>query len=387
MISFMIIVTFQTLEAKAAWGDFDTSFGLQGATVDPITGYYPRSVVIQPDGKILVTGYRVTTLGGKGFFLRRYLSNGQLDTAFGNNGAATVPEPTFINADYRGERIVVQSNGKIAVAGWANGDYAVWQFTSSGRGDPAFGQNGLQVLTRYPLIGSEKPEINIQNGKILLSLPKELENNSRLALIRLTSNGTIDNAFGNFGESLTNLFGTGFGTIVETNGAITVSGNKFDGSYTKGLERKLANGQTDLSFFPTPSSWNGTLRQGLVKSANGKYVLAILNLAGNGSVTLFLDKFSSSGVFESSLAPYNGFQISGCPDVFTYQNDGKLLVQSAGKIFRLNAELNGGTMETNSCSNLNGISNFARAAVQTDDKMVVTGVANNYLILARLLPN
>lgn len=63
-----LAMLFQTLEIKAAWGDFDTSFGFQGVTFETITGYHPRSVAIQTDGKILVTGYRITPFGGKGFF-------------------------------------------------------------------------------------------------------------------------------------------------------------------------------------------------------------------------------------------------------------------------------------------------------------------------------
>ena len=382
-ISFMML--FQTVETNAAWGDFDTSFGLQGATIDAITGYHPRSVAIQTDGKILVTGYRITLFGGKGFFLRRYLSDGQLDTAFGTDGAATGPEINSKNTDYRGEIIVVETNGKIAVSGTANGYYAVWQFTASGSRDKTFGQNGLQNLTSYPVIGTIFPEINIQRGKLLLSIRKQIGNSYRVILVRLTSSGAIDGTFGNSGESLTELNGIyNSGTVVETDLTITIGGIRFNDVSAEGLERKTPNGQTDLSFFPTYSGSLGLLAPGLVKMANGKYVMRTVNLGSN--YTVFLDKFSSTGIFESKVSPYNGFSGS-CPDIFTNQKDGKVIIQTVGVLFRLNTELDLSSLETNYCSNLSGISNFARAAIQSDDKIVVAGIYNDYLMIVRLLPN
>lgn len=396
LAAIIFMMTFQAFETKAAWGDFDTSFGFQGATVDPITGYKPLSVAIQPDGKILVTGYRTTIFGGKGFFLRRYLSDGQLDTTFGTNGAAIGPETHFINSDYRGDKIVVQANGKIAVAGWANGFYAVWQFNSSGVRDTTFGQKGLRILTEYQLTCSTHPgmnsgfaEMNIQGGKLLLSLGKKKGDTCRVALVRLTSSGTLDFSFGNSGESLTEIFhgARGSGTVIETNGKITIGGVKFNNISTRGLERKSANGQDDLTFSPAPIFSFGIIYSGLVKTTNGKYAMRWGNIASNGSITFILDKFNSNGILESSNSLYNGFPIAGCPEVFTNQNDGKLIAHFDGYLFRLNAELDTSSIETNVCPNLSQIGILSRAAIQTDDKMVVAGVYSNYLVLVRLLPD
>ncbi|PYT00031.1 MAG: hypothetical protein DMF63_08660 [Acidobacteria bacterium] len=285
---------------NAAWGDFDTSFGFQGVTVDPITGYVPLSTAIQPDGKILVTGYRTTSFGRKGFFLRRYLSDGQLDTSFGTNGAALGPETNSFTTDYRGVTIVVQPHGKIAVAGWSNGCYAVWQFSSTGIKDKTFGQNGLLSLTSYPATGY--PELNIQSGKLLLSLGKQDVNTHLVALVRLTSIGALDGTFGNSGESLTGVSGAkGSGTVIEPDGKITIGGGKFDDPNAKGLERKLANGQNDPTFSAPPNFSFGIIFPGLVKMANAKYAIRTGNLAGNGSITFYLERASSG--FRNHAAP------------------------------------------------------------------------------------
>jgi uncharacterized delta-60 repeat protein len=385
-----MVVLIQTLDTKAAWGDFDTSFGFQGAAADMVTGHHPRSVALLPDGKrILVTGHRTASGSGDRFFLRRYLPNGQLDTAFGTNGAAIGPETNSLATLYRGDSIAVQADGKIAVAGWANGYYAVWQFQSNGKPDRTFGVNGLQILTSYPVIGGSYPEMNIHNGRLLLSLRKQIGGDLRVVLVKLTLSGSIDSAFGNSGESLTRIWGgyRGFGTVVEADLKITVGGVKFDDVYDKGLERKLANGQDDPAFSPPAISSFGIISPGLVKMTNGKYAMRWGNPASNGSVTLMLEKFGSNGVLESGLSPYNQYPTEGCPEVFTNQNDGKLIVQYLGLLFRTNNELDGSSIEINDCSNLGGLSIIARAAIQSDDKMVVAGVYNGYLMLARLLPD
>jgi hypothetical protein len=130
----------------------------------------------------------------------------------------------------------------------------------------------------------------------------------------------------------------------------------------------------------------GSITPGLVKMANGKYAMKWDNHGGDGSTTLLLRKFSPAGVFESSVSPYNTHTFLNCPEVFTNQNDGKLIVPFRGLLFRLNDELDG-TIEMSDCSNLSPMSATARAAIQPDDKMVVAGVYNGYLMLVRLLPN
>src|SRR5688500_9054706 len=100
ILTVVLVLAFHAFESRAAWGDYDPSFGFQGVVGDPVTGHIPQGIVIQPDGKILITGYRTLTVGGKGFFLRRYLANGQLDTSFGTNGAAFGPEIISRGSDH-----------------------------------------------------------------------------------------------------------------------------------------------------------------------------------------------------------------------------------------------------------------------------------------------
>ncbi len=380
----VLAIIFQASEARAAWGDLDTSFGFGGVAIDAVTGYVPRDVAFQPDGKILVTGYRTSNLGGNVFFLRRYLSNGSLDTAFGLNGEASGFSSGGLRLNHRGQKIAVLPNGKIAVVGTANGFYAVWQVTASGRNDRTFGQNGLEILSRFPAIGSS--EINIQSGKILLSLAVQSDS-TYIALLRLTSSGTLDGTFNGSGVAVTSIFQTANGeggTVVDADGKITVGGRKSSDFYHPlGLERRLENGQPDPSFLPTDSA-TFDLRGGLVKLANGKYAMRSMMLDSNFNAIWLVKEFSSAGAYESNTSLFGGFYTT-CPNIFANQSDGKVVIFGTDRLFRLNAELD--AMETLYCSDLAGIPENSRASIQSDDKMVVFGVDNGRLMLTRLLPD
>jgi uncharacterized delta-60 repeat protein len=75
-------------------GSPDTSFGSGGVEVTspPPNGdaYFARSVMVQADGKIAVAGdQKSNTSGAHSFMVARYNTNGSLDTSFGVNGIAT----------------------------------------------------------------------------------------------------------------------------------------------------------------------------------------------------------------------------------------------------------------------------------------------------------
>ncbi len=385
ILTVVLVVTFHALEIKAAWGDYDTSFGFRGVAADPVTGHTPQGIVVQPDGKILVTGSRTLVTGGRGFFLRRYLASGQLDTSFGTNGAASGPEQLLSRgSDHRGHNILVLPNGKIAVNGWANGVHAVWQFTAAGLRDLTFGVKGLKILDDYPVPESApyRGDINLQGGKVLLSLRRRAGDDSRLVLVRLNANGTFDSTFGVGGVSTTDIdHRLRVGTVVESNGTVTVGGNKPGTYFDIQIDRVLANGQPDPNLV-SESVFGFAVLPGLLKLADGKYLMASLNIAV-GSGTLGFYKFDASGAFDSAQSSYNFVQTQDCPKIFTNQSDGKFIIEFFGKLVRKDADLSSYT-EVNYCSNLNEA--FTYAALLPNDKMISVGTYNGSLILARTLP-
>jgi uncharacterized delta-60 repeat protein len=68
-------------------GSLDTRFGTAGQVTTDLGGVNQsaNSVVIQPDGKLVIAGVYAPN-GPSEFFLARYTSSGTLDPTFGNNG-------------------------------------------------------------------------------------------------------------------------------------------------------------------------------------------------------------------------------------------------------------------------------------------------------------
>ncbi|MBC8873188.1 MAG: VCBS repeat-containing protein, partial [Planctomycetes bacterium] len=105
------------------------SFGSNTANPDPPPLESARAVALQPDGKIVVVG----GFDSDNMAVRRFNSDGSLDTAFGSGGQATV--------DFGGQDeafgVAVQSDGGIVAAGYtlaAETQFALARFGSSAAG-------------------------------------------------------------------------------------------------------------------------------------------------------------------------------------------------------------------------------------------------------------
>src|SRR5687768_8287360 len=90
-------------------GALDTSFGGDGIVTSPLAG--ATSVASQADGKVLVAGHTAEM-----FAVQRFNVDGSPDTSFDGDGQVT----TAIGSSARANAIVVQSDGRILVAGHAD---------------------------------------------------------------------------------------------------------------------------------------------------------------------------------------------------------------------------------------------------------------------------
>src|SRR5687767_13941935 len=90
-----------------------------------------RSVILQPDGKILVAGYSYNSTDD--FALVRYNADGSLDTTFDGDGKVTTAVGASTDA---GWSTTLQPDGRILVAGYAwngaNYDFALTRYNSNG---------------------------------------------------------------------------------------------------------------------------------------------------------------------------------------------------------------------------------------------------------------
>ena len=99
-------------------GILDNTFGTSGKVITQFVGdAVSSSLVLQPDGKIIVAGYSFTPTSLLDFALARYLTNGNLDTSFGTGGKLY----TEMGAGGNGiTSLALQADGKIIAGGIFN---------------------------------------------------------------------------------------------------------------------------------------------------------------------------------------------------------------------------------------------------------------------------
>jgi uncharacterized delta-60 repeat protein len=117
-------------------GSPDRSFGTGGRVTLRYRGANARSVAIQVDGRIVVSGYNMW-----GLAVARFKSDGSLDRSFADRGVLEPPTPMV-----GGFALAVQPNGRIVVAGDHDiFEVAVVRLLADGRYDGSFGEDGIAI--------------------------------------------------------------------------------------------------------------------------------------------------------------------------------------------------------------------------------------------------
>ena len=224
------------------------SFGTDGKVRTDFAGDEdaPEDVVIQPDGKIVVAGYRDFN-GVPGFAVARYLPNGAPDTSFDTDGRVS----TTLNGNAFGRAVALQSNGKIVVAGTvlfgvAGSNFVVVRYNSNGALDNTFGPNstGVAFADVVPNGDDRANDLVLQtDGKIIAAghTGSPFGNSANFALVRWLPNGLLDTSFGTGGIVKT-IFGTtdgDFGALIhgvalQSDGKIVAAGDTQDIQFNTG---------------------------------------------------------------------------------------------------------------------------------------------------------
>lgn len=146
-------------------GNRDQGFGLDGiASYDYDEDDEIISVRVQPDGKILFSGFTGDD-GDYSFALMRVHHDGQVDHDFGDDGFITGPGANLATS------LEIQSDGKILVSGSYQSEtgkeVALSRYLSDGTPDAEFGENGLMTTAAAPSCQANAMLIQ-PDGKILL---------------------------------------------------------------------------------------------------------------------------------------------------------------------------------------------------------------------------
>lgn len=227
-------------------GSLDTTFGTGGKVLTDFLNNDDEAfaVVIQPDGKLVVAGYRADSNFDLDFALVRYHANGSLDNSFGTGGKVTTD---FFGSDDQGFALLRQPNGKLIVAGAAintksfESEFALARYSEDGTLDETFGTNG-KTTTEFDEGSSASSMALLPDGKIIAAgfaftshddrRPSHGEVTGNFALVKYNADGSVDESFGEGGKVITDFFGEDDSInalALQTNGKIIAVGSAVTG--------------------------------------------------------------------------------------------------------------------------------------------------------------
>jgi uncharacterized delta-60 repeat protein len=204
-------------------------------------------VALQRDGKILVAG-RTSSGGGFDVGVARFNPDGTLDTAFGDTGIAVVslsPGNDIANC------LAVAPNGAIVLSGAATADMAVLRLTSDGNLDEEFSDDGVYV-TDLGYSGNDTSNACAvrPDGKPVV-LANAINGSTRyFGVAQFATNGAYDASFDGDGLSIvTETPGrVGYGLALYPDGRILSVGYAPGSPDKWSMFRWLADGSYDPGF-------------------------------------------------------------------------------------------------------------------------------------------
>jgi uncharacterized delta-60 repeat protein len=322
-------------------GTLDATFGNSGKVITVATVRESAAgLLILPDGKIMISGsIDLPSSQDTSFALLRFNADGSVDSTFGSGGLVTT---NIASNDDQAYAIALQSDGKIVAAGrrgiqfypseQRKGNVALARYNSDGSLDATFGNGGLVVNDFGQGLESYALALMIQSdGKIIIAGESSYE----FLVARYNSNGTLDTTFGNSGHALANFSSNWDGAtdaLLQPDGKVVLVGwSEMNSPYDSfALARFNPDGSFDQSFgnggkvlIADQGDLNAVVLQGdgkLIALGSGNYssdsTFRLLRFDVNGSLD---STFGSSGTVTTSFGqPTEGVALA-------FQPDGKLV--------------------------------------------------------------
>lgn len=327
-------------------GSLDEAFGNQGVVQDNLNSDYDfvNAMAIQPDGKILTTGLSRGPAGSLTFALVRYKPNGSRDSTFGTQG---VVKTIFGNNLASAEDIILQPDGKIIVTGYvqigSGNAIGIVRYNANGSLDNTFNGDGKLIYSVNAYSCRSFSLALESNGNILIAGKTFLSNTTSKGtyfISRLLSNGTIDPFFGTDGVVIGD-FSSDFFTeytcmTLEPGGKIIAAGAVDTAWY---MVRHHPDGTLDNSFGTNGVVLNSNtlLSYGIRAIAlqpDGKIIVTgrITNQAGTESLFAII-RYLENGLLDNTFGiggMYSNKVDDGLPNNFVndmvLQADGKPIV-------------------------------------------------------------
>ena len=340
--------------ARAGDGDLDPSFGNGGRVMTDLAHStdIAGAVAVQDDGKLVVVGttYKRNDYSTEDFAVARYNPDGALDPSFGNRGRVRTDFPGLAAVP---SSVVIQPDGKIVVAGGAFplftflGDFKIVRYNPNGSLDASFGDGGI-VTTSFPGQGSYAFAVALQpDGRIIaagtdfVDFSGDDSSDTDFALARYNPDGTPDSTFGIAGQVTTDFDGfndDALSILVQPDGKLVAVGSAKRPTtfYDFAAVRYLSDGTIDTTF-----GTEGRVRTDFGAQAfdqarsaalapSGKIVAAGFAISQEGLNQKFaVARYTSNGVLDTNFSGDGRTQIdfgSCC------QSATKVLLQNDGKV-------------------------------------------------------
>jgi uncharacterized delta-60 repeat protein len=279
-----------------------------------------------------------------------YAQDGSLDASFDLDGIATT---TILSSVNNVNAMAVQSDGKIVLVGYTNGgsyDYfALVRLNTNGSLDNTFDGDG-KVISPVGSWGDRATAVAIQSdGKIVVAGASSTGSSGVIALARYNTDGSFDASFGVVNTVIGGQNDIAYAMALQSDGKIVVAGSSYNTSTSINemvVTRYKTNGVIDSTFDADGIVITPIGTQG--SSASAVVIQSDGKIAVTGSA-------NSSGYNDVAIVRYNS---NGSLDN-TFDSDG-IAITSFG-------------------SSASGSS----LALQSDGKFVVAGYNNNTIILLR----
>ena len=242
----VLLLTLITVTGARAATPLDPAFGVGGVSISPVHENGELDGIAKDSrGRLVTAG----TSSGNGFIVQRFLSDGSLDTSFGEGGVAQ----TGFGGSAYAKAVAIQADGKIVVAGneyfgRSEASYVLARYLPNGERDPHFGKRGRVVFGPHMYDGEVNAMAIQPNGRILVAgWSADTHFGFSGILARLRPDGSLDESFSHNG--LTRITGGDGAFLTDVaplpDGKILVAGEVF-GRFM--MLRMSAAGRADPSF-------------------------------------------------------------------------------------------------------------------------------------------
>lgn len=213
-------------------GSLDPDFGNSGIVVTDFSGGFERAYDfdVTSTGKIIVVG-QISEAGQSDFLIVQYNSNGSIDNTFSFDGKVSID---FSGSTDCATAVEIQNDGKIVIGGYTYVSscnwFAVARLNPDGSLDNSFSTDGK--YSNWVRMANDEHYIQdleiLDDGSIILGGNVNVVGGGTRdwALLKLLSDGSLDNSFGVTGrmvtdmgtsdDRLTGLTHEGYGKIIAT---------------------------------------------------------------------------------------------------------------------------------------------------------------------------